>query len=56
MDITHTGQELSFSFDVFVEVVLYLFHCSFHIVGLILFHEFIILFVWSDNIHLCIIF
>jgi len=41
MDITHPGQQLIFYFDVFVEFVLYLFHEVFHILELILFHNFI---------------
>ena len=58
MDITHPGQQLIFYFDLFVEVVLYLFHCSFHILELILFHAFIyficliwILFIMSNKYH-----
>ena len=41
IDITHPGQESIFYFDVFVEVVLYLFHCSFHVLDFKLFHQFI---------------
>jgi len=41
MDITHPGQQLIFHFDVFVECVLYLFHGVFHILELILYHNFI---------------
>ena len=41
MDITHPGQQLILYFDVFVELVLYLFHGVRHILELILFHNFI---------------
>jgi len=41
MDITHQGQQLIFYFDVFVEIVLYIFHCLFHIVELVLLQAFI---------------
>jgi len=31
MDITHPGQQLIFYFDIFVEFVLNILHCSFHV-------------------------
>ena len=38
MDITYQGQQLIFYFDVFVELVRDILHCSMHIQELILFH------------------
>jgi len=41
MDITHPGQQFILHFDVFVQDVLYIFHCSLHILELMLFHVFV---------------
>jgi len=41
MDITHPGQQLIFYFDIFVEFVLYIFHCLLNTLELTLSHAFI---------------
>ena len=41
MDMTHTGQQLIFYFEVYVEFFLGIFRCLSHVLELLLFHVFI---------------
>ena len=53
MDITRPRQQLSFNHDVFVELLLHIFHCFLHILELLLFKVFILV-IGSGFIYLCL--
>ena len=54
MDVTQPGQQSIFYFNVFVESSLYIFHCVFHILDLLLFHVFIYYICMVHILFICI--